>query len=132
MRRDQLAYLLFAIVGFAQLGTLLLIGDSQISRGGVVLMVLLVAWLGRRSRTAWWLFLIANTALVILGAALAFSSQTNVSVSRGADGVVTTVTHPTSTILWGDVLTVLLGSALLLAILLSRPMRTWVRPAVAA
>jgi hypothetical protein len=109
MRRDRLAYLLFVLVGAAQLGALVLIGDSQIRKGGLLLMVLLVVWLGRHSRTAWWLFTIGNGALLLFGA---------IGIAGGGGHV-----------LWGDVIALLLGSALLLAILLSRGMRAWVRPA---
>lgn len=112
MRRDQLAYLLFVVVGFTQLGVLVAIGDTRIDKGGVVVLVVLVAWLGRRSRPAWWLFVATNALFLIAAVALLLSSGG----------------HP----IWGDVIATILGSSMLLAILLSRGMRAWIDPSSAA
>jgi hypothetical protein len=109
MPRHRLAYLLFVAVGFAQLGTLVAIGDSRISKGAVVVLILLVGWLGDRSRIAWWLFVLSNAWVLVWTA-----------VFLGSSGV-----HMN----WGDVITGFVGSFGLLAILLSPDMRTWVRPA---
>ncbi len=108
MSRERLAYLLFVIVGFAELGALIAIGESRIDKGGIVLIVVLVVWLGRRSKAAWWLFVVANAYLLIASAPLVVSSGGGV--------------------LWADVIATGLGSSMLLVILLSRPMRRWVRP----
>jgi hypothetical protein len=110
--RERRAYLLFVAIGFAQDGALLAIGDSRISRSGVALMATLTLWLGRRSRTAWWLFVAGNTYLLMATLALL--------VPFGGD------------VMWGDVITLVLGCSTLLAILLSRPMRTWIKSASVA
>ena len=107
MSRERLAYVLFVIVGAAQLGALAVIGDTRFSRGGIVLMIVLAAWLGFRSRVAWWLFVVGNAWLLLASAPLLASGG-----------------H----VIWGNAITLAMGSALLLAILLSRPMRVWVRP----
>ncbi len=112
MRRDQLAYLLFVVTDFAQFGVLEAIHGIRTSKGAVVVLVLLVAWLGRRSRTAWWLFVIGNGWLVLGSLPLLISSGGH--------------------ILWGDTIAVGLGSSVLLAILLSAPMRRWSRPGASA
>ena len=107
MSRERLAYLLFLVVGTAQLGALAVIGDTRFSKGGIVLMVVLAAWLGRRSRVAWWLFVAGNVYLLLASAPLlAAGGQVN----------------------WANAVAITLGSVVLLAILSSRPMRRWVRP----
>jgi hypothetical protein len=107
MARERLAYLLFVAAGFAQLAALLTIGSTRVDKGGIVLLVILVAWLGRRSRTAWWLFVTGNAWLLLASAPLLISSGAHV--------------------VWGDVIALAGGSSVLLAILLSRPMRAWIR-----
>jgi hypothetical protein len=132
MRRDRIAYLLFAVVGFVQLGVLLLIGETRIDKGGLLVLIVLVAWLGRRSRAAWLLFVIANLWLLLatIGLSLGSTTQTLTSLSSTGSRVthVITTASPGSRVIWGDVITTVLGSGMLLAILLSRSMRTWVRP----
>ena len=118
MRREAVAYWLFVAIGFAQLGTLVSIGDSTISTKGLIPVVLMLVWLGRRSRTAWWVFLVVNGLEVILTAALVLASVNGASAGSGT--------------LWGEVITILLGSLVLTAILLSRSMRSWTRPPAAA
>jgi hypothetical protein len=108
VRREQFGYLLFVFVGFAQLAVLVLIGDTRINAAGVFILVILVAWLGRRSRAAWWLFVAMNGWFLLGDLALLFSSG--------------------GSLIWGDVIATVLGSSLLLAILLSRTMRTWIDP----
>lgn len=108
MARARLAYLLFVIVGAAQIGALAAIGDTRFSKGGIVLMVVVAVWLGFRSRAAWWLFVVGNAWLLIATAPLVASSSGH------------TMT--------GNVIALAFGSAVMLAILLSGPMRTWVRP----
>lgn len=131
MRRDRIAYLLFAVVGFVQLGVLLLIGETRIDKGGLLVLIVLVAWLGRRSRAAWLLFVIANLWLLLatIGISLGSSTQTLTSVSSTGSRVThaITTTPAGGGVIWGDVLAIVLGSGLLLAILLSPSMRTWVR-----
>lgn len=114
MRREAIAYWLFVAVGFAQLGALVLIGDSDISAKALIPVLVMVAWLGRRSRTAWWIFLVINTCQLILTIAIVLGSPSGASAGSGT--------------LWGDAITVLLGSSALITILLSRPMRVWTRP----
>jgi hypothetical protein len=108
MARERVAYLLFVIVGAAQLAALAAVGDTRFNKGGIVLMVVLAAWLGFRSRVAWWLFVAGNAWLLLASAPLLASGG-----------------H----VIWGNAVALALGSALLLAILLSRPMRAWVGPA---
>lgn len=108
MRRDLASYWLFVVTGFAQLAAFALLGESHMTLRGIVPVTLMVAWLGRRSRTAWWIFLIANLWLFTAALALVIGS-------RG----------PGSNILWGDVITALVGTSALLIILLSRPMKVW-------
>jgi hypothetical protein len=107
MSRERVAYLLFVIVGAAELSALAVIGDTRFNKGGIVLVVVLALWLGRRSRVAWWLF-VAGNALPLLASALLMASGGHV--------------------MWGNAIVLSLGSALLLAILTSRPMRRWVVP----
>lgn len=111
MRRETLAYWLFVIVGFAQLGALVLIGDSDISTRGVIPVLIMIAWLGRRSRTAWWIFLLVNACEFLMTFAVVLGSVGAGSSGSGTD--------------WGDVVTILLGSSALVAILVSQPMRAW-------
>lgn len=127
MRRDRFAYLLFALVGFTELGVLLLVGEFRFYKGGPLLLLVLVAWLGRRSRTAWWLFLVGNAWLLFAGVTLLLGSTTR-TVSNGH----AVANLDLGGVEWGHAIPVLLGSTLLLAILLSRSMRTWVRPAATA
>ena len=108
MPRYRLAYLLFVAIGFAELATLGAIGDSRISRAAVVALVILVAWLGRRSRIAWWLFVLSNAWLLVGSASVLGSSGGHVT--------------------WGNVITLSIGSAALLAILLGPDIRNWVKP----
>jgi hypothetical protein len=129
MRRDQAAYVLFVLVGFAQFGALALLGKSTISRGSVVVLVLMVAWLGSRSRIAWWLFVAINTWSLVVAALLIGSTSQTLS---GPGGTHTVTTAPSGGgVVWGNVIALILGSSLLLAILFSRPMRVWTgsRPA---
>jgi hypothetical protein len=107
MSRERFAYLLFLVVGAAQLGALAVIGDTRFSKGGIVLMVGLAAWLGRRSHLVWWLFVAGNVWLLLASAPLlALGGHVN----------------------WANAIALVLGSVVLLAILSSRPMRRWVRP----
>ncbi len=99
--------MLFLVVAAAQLGALVVIGDTRFSKGGIVLMVVLAAWLGRRSRVAWWLFVVGNAYLLLASAPL---------LALGGH------------VIWANAIALALGSALQLAILLSRPVRGWVRP----
>ena len=109
MSRERSAYLLFVIVGAAQLSALAVVGDTRFNKGGIVLMVALAAWLGFRSRVARWLFVVGNAWLLLASVPLLASAG-----------------H----VIWGNAIALALGSALQLAILLSRPMRAWVkRPA---
>jgi hypothetical protein len=105
--RERISYLLFLAVGAAQLAALAAIGDTRFSKGGIVLMVVLAAWLGRRSRVAWWLFVVGNVYLLLASAPL-------LALGR----------H----VIWANAIALALGSMLLLAILTSRPMRRWIRP----
>lgn len=118
MRRETVAYWLFVAVGFTQLGTLVLIGDSDISTRALIPVILMVAWLGRRSRTAWWIFVLVNACEIIATAAIVLASASGTSAGSGT--------------LWGDVITILLGSSALIGILLSRPMRDWTSPPAVA
>jgi hypothetical protein len=105
--KERLSYLLFLVVGATQLGALALIGDTRFSKGGIVLMVVLAAWLGRGSRVAWWLFVVGNVYLLLASAPLlAFGGH----------------------VIGANAIALALGSAMLLAILTSRPMRRWVKP----
>jgi hypothetical protein len=108
MSKGRLAYLLFVIVGAAQIGALAAIGDTRFSKAGIVLMVVVAVWLGFQSRAAWWLFVLGNAWLLVASAPLVASSGGHT--------------------MWGNVIALALGSAVMLAILLSCPMRTWVRP----
>lgn len=110
-----MAYLLFVVVGLALLGALALIGETSFNRGGVIFVLAVAAWLGRRSRTAWWLFVAGNALGLLFSLPLIVSGLG----SRGQ-------------IILGNAIALTLGSSLLLAILLSRPMRAWVRPAARA
>lgn len=118
MRRETVTYWLFVTVGFAQLGALVLIGDSTVRAKGLIPVILMLVWLGRRSRTAWWIFLVFNALELTLSAVLVLGSASGASAGSGT--------------LWGDVITILLGSAVLIAILLSRPMRAWTSPSTVA
>jgi hypothetical protein len=95
-----------------------LIGDSTISTKAQIPVGLMVVWLGRRSRTAWWIFLVLNALEFIFTAALVLGSASGRSAGSGTQ--------------WGDVITILLGSSALIAILLSRPMRAWTSPPAVA
>lgn len=106
MSRERVAYVLFLVVGTAQLGALAVIGDTRFSNGGIVLTVVVAAWLGRRSRIAWWLFVIGNLWLLASAPLLASGGHVN----------------------WANAIALTLGSLVLLAILSSRPMRRWIRP----
>ncbi len=108
MPRGRALYVLFVATAAAQLGALVVVGDTQFNKGGgIVLMGILAAWLGRRSRVAWWLFVVGN-AWLLLGSGLLLLGGGHV--------------------IWGNAIAITLGSAGQLAILLSRPMRAWVRP----
>lgn len=107
MVRERLLYLLFLVMAAAQLGALALAGDTRFNKGGVVLIVVLAAWLGRRSRVAWWLFVAGNTWLLLRSAPLLLMGG-----------------H----VIWGNAIAITLGSIGQLAILLSRPMRNWIGP----
>jgi hypothetical protein len=112
------AYWLFVCVGFAQLGVLAVIGESTITARGLVPVVLMVAWLGRRSRAAWLIFVALNAIALLATGALVLSSATGAPPGGG--------------VLWGDTMTILIGAAALLLILLSRPMRSWMSATRAA
>jgi hypothetical protein len=114
MRKDMVAYWLFVAVGFAQLGTLVLIGESDISTRALIPVILMVVWLGRRSRTAWWIFVLVNVCEFVATVAIVLGSASGASAGSGT--------------LWGDAITILLGSCALIGILLSRPMRAWTSP----
>jgi hypothetical protein len=101
-------YVLFVGIGAAQLGALALIGDTRFNKGGIVLMLVLAGWLGRRSRGAWWLFVVGNAWLLLGSVPLLLAGG-----------------H----VIWGNAIAITLGSAGQLAVLLSRPMRAWLRPA---
>jgi hypothetical protein len=107
MPRERLAYLLFVVVQTAQLGALAVVGDTRFDKAGIVVMVFVAAWLGRRSRVAWRLFVAGNAWLLLASAPL---------VALGGH------------VIWGDAIALSLGSAMMLAILFSHPMRAWVRP----
>jgi hypothetical protein len=107
MSKGRLSYLTFVATAAAQLAALALVGDTRFNRAGIMVMVILAAWLGRRSRVAWWLFVAGNTWLLLLSAPLLLAGG-----------------H----VILGNVMAMTLGSAGQLAILLSRPMRTWIRP----
>jgi hypothetical protein len=107
MARERLVYVLFVATAAAQLGALVLVGETRFNKGGIVLMVILATWLGRRSRVAWWLF-VAGNAWLLLGTG--------------------SLLLPGGHVIWGNAITITPGSAGQLAILLSRPMRTWIRP----
>lgn len=62
----------------------------------------------------WWIFLVANACEFILTAAIVLGSASGASAASGTD--------------WADVITILVGSSALITILVSRPMRVWVRP----
>lgn len=104
--RERLVYVLFVVTAAAQLGALVLVGETRFSKGGIVLMVVLAAWLGRRSRVAWCLFVAGNAWLLLASGPLLLAG---------------------SHVIWGNAIAITLGSAGQLAILLSRPMRTWIR-----
>lgn len=107
MSKERLAYLLFVVTAAAQLGALVLVGDTRFNKGGIVVMIVLAAWLGLRSRVAWWLFVVGNAWLLLASGPLL--------VTGG---------H----VIWGNAIALALGSSVQLVILMSRPMRTWVRP----
>jgi hypothetical protein len=107
MSKERLVYLLFVVTGASQVGALVLVGDTRFNQGGIVLMIVLAVWLGLRSRVAWWLFVVGNAWLLLVSGPLL--------VTGG---------H----VIWGNAIALALGSAVQLAILFSRPMRTWVRP----
>jgi hypothetical protein len=65
MSKERLAYLLFVVTATAQLGALVLVGDTRFNNGGIVVMIVLAAWLGLRSRAAWWLFVVGNAWLLL-------------------------------------------------------------------
>lgn len=130
MRKDRVAYLLFVLIGFTELGVMALDGDNRIDKGGVVLILGLVYWLGRHSRTAWWLFVFANAWVLILGVLTVVSGVTQSGSSGGLGQPTASVGH--SGVLWGNAIAFLVGSVLLLAILVSEAMQNWVKPATAA
>ena len=107
MSKGRLAYLLFVVVEAAQLSALAVIGDTRFNRGGIVLMVALACWLGRRSRVAWWLLVVGNGVSLLLSASL---------LAAGGH------------VMWGNAIALTLGSATLVLILTSRPMRRWIKP----
>lgn len=110
MRRGVTAYLLFMGVGLAYLGALALVGETRFNAAGLAFTLAAALWLGRGSRGAWWLFVIGNAAALVFALPLIAGAL----ASGGAP-------------LWGNTITLPIGSALMLAILLSRPMRDWVR-----
>ena len=102
------SFWLFAAVGFSELAALLLLGETTMTPVAVVVIAVLVLWLGRGSRAAWWLFVAANT-LALLGTLLmAFASST------GGSGGSTD---------WGNVAVICTGSVVLLGVLFSPAMR---------
>lgn len=107
MPRHRIAYLLFVAIGFAELATLAEIGHSRITTAAVIGLVILLVQLGRRSRIAWWVFVLCNGWLLVSSASF-----------LGSSGEVT----------WGNVITLCIGSSALLTILVGPDMRTWVKP----
>lgn len=103
------SFWLFAATGFAELGALLAIGETSMSLKAVAVLCGLLVWLGRGSRVAWWLFVIANGFVLLMTLAIALVS------SKGGSGGGGT--------LWGNVIVLSVGSVALLAVLLSRTMR---------
>jgi hypothetical protein len=107
------AYWLFVATGFAQLGAIVAIGESSVWPKGVAVVCALVIWLGFGSRVAWCLFVAANSITLIATLALTLSSGGGSSATTGTS--------------WGDVIVLYVGSAMLLAILLSPGMRHHLR-----
>lgn len=108
MRRlwSRRGYWTFVVIGCTQLAALVAIGDSTITLTGILPAAALVIWLGFGSRAAWFLLVLLNAAVVLVTLAVAFSSP--------LDG---------GGVLWGDVITLVVGSALLLAVLMSPALR---------
>jgi hypothetical protein len=102
------SFWLFAAVGFAELGALLLLGETTMTPTVVVVIAVLVLWLGRGSRVAWWLFVAANSFALLGTLGIAISSSTN-GLSGGTD--------------WGNITVICVGSVVLLMALLSPAMR---------
>lgn len=107
MPRYRIAYLLFVAIGFAELATLVEIGKSRITTASVIGLMILLVQLGRRSRIAWWVFVLCNGWLLVSSASF-----------LGSSGEVT----------WGNVITLWIGSSALLTILVGPDMRTWIKP----
>jgi hypothetical protein len=78
------AYRLFVVVGCAELVALWAIGESQIVVRVLIPLAFLIVWLGRRSRTAWWLFLLANGVVVLSTLSLALGSSSGDPSAGGA------------------------------------------------
>jgi len=100
------SFWLFVAVGYAELLTLVLIGDSTVTLAGAIGITAFVVWLGRGSRAAWWIFVIITGVLLLSTLAVLLSSGGH--------------------ILWGDVITIIVGSVIELALLLRPELR---RPA---
>jgi hypothetical protein len=111
------SFWLFAATGFAELIALLLIGESTMSVKAVAVICLLVVWVGRGSRVAWWLFVAANSFVLLTTWALMLGSGAGTGGPGGGTD-------------WGNVIVLSVGSAALLVILLSPAMRR--RPLLSA
>ena len=107
----------FAVTGFAELGALVAIGETTMSLRAAVIIGVMVLWLGRGSRAAWWVFVIANALALVMTSSLVVGSSSGPGRSSTA---------------WGNVAVLSVGSVALLAILLSPTMRESRRAAAAS
>lgn len=115
-RHVSRAYYLFVALSLAQFTAFMAVGQTQVKAAGVLLFALALLWLGRGSRTAWWLFVVANAGLLLFTLVLFSASESS------AGGIV-----------WGNLIAVVVGCPALLATLLSSGMRRHVvRRATAA
>lgn len=94
---------LFVAVGYAELLVLWLIGDSTISGASAIVITCLVLLLGLGSWAAWWILAIANGVVLL----------TSIPILLASGG------HA----LWGNVITLLVGSAIELALLMRPDLR---------
>jgi hypothetical protein len=94
---------LFVVIGYTQMAVVLLIGRSTVTLPAALVITALVIWLGRGSRTAWRIFVLANGVELVGSLPLLLSSGGSID--------------------WGDVITMAVGSVIELGLLLRPDLR---------
>jgi hypothetical protein len=101
-------YFLFVVLEAVQLALFVTVMGTHVPRGGVILMLVLLAGLAYGSALAWGLLLVMNAIPLLAIAGISFSSE-----------------HGT---LWGNVAVLVLTSLALVATLLAPAMRRHIGP----